>query len=258
MTEVGTRLPLWRQIHATLQAEIAEGRYRAGERLPSEASLASRFGVNRHTLRRALGMLAEAGQIHLRRGASATVTARPVEYALGPRTRFGANLAAAGQVAGHEYLRLETLRADAQEAEHLGLEAGEPVHVVEGIGLADGVPVTYGIGVFPAARFPDLLKHLPKVRSVTAALARCGLADYERRWTRLAAEIARGTLARHLHCAEGTALLRTVSLNVDPEGRPVEFGRTWFVSERIRFVVDRDSFRKGAPGFAPEGGGFGL
>ena len=53
--------PLWRAIATTLGAEIAAGQYQPGDKLPTEAALAARFGVNRHTLRHALTDLAAQG-----------------------------------------------------------------------------------------------------------------------------------------------------------------------------------------------------
>jgi len=64
---------------------------------------------------------------------------------------------------------------------------------------------------------------LRETRSVTAALTREGVADYTRRSTRLSAESASATHAIHLRCAEGAPLLRAVSVNVDDQGRPVEY-----------------------------------
>ena len=53
------RPPLWTAIRDTLLKEIAQGHYAPGARLPTEAHLSERFGVNRHTVRRALAQLAE-------------------------------------------------------------------------------------------------------------------------------------------------------------------------------------------------------
>ena len=48
------RSPLWRQIALTLEQEIHRGRYEPGDKLPTEGELSLWFGVNRHTVRRAL------------------------------------------------------------------------------------------------------------------------------------------------------------------------------------------------------------
>ncbi len=63
------RTPIWKSIHDSLQHDIAGRRYMPGDKLPTEAALAQRFGVNRHTIRRALGALADEGVVHSRRGA---------------------------------------------------------------------------------------------------------------------------------------------------------------------------------------------
>ena len=124
---------LWQNIHDTLAGEIGGGRYAPGAKLPTEAELARRFGVNRHTVRRALAALTEAGRIHVRRGAGAFVTSVRLDYAIGPRTRFSQNLSAAGRTPGRRLLRIETLAADATERRRLRLPAGARVHVTESI-----------------------------------------------------------------------------------------------------------------------------
>jgi GntR family phosphonate transport system transcriptional regulator len=236
-----TAAPVWRQIRDALGAELA--RYAPGDRLPSEAQLATRFGVNRHTVRRALGELQAEGLLHARRGAGVFVTGAPVAYRLGRRTRFTQNIAAAGHTGRRDILRLETLTGTQVELEALGLRAGEPVHVLECVGLSDEVPFTYASSVFPGRRLPDLPRALGRTGSITAALAECGVADYRRARTRLVAERAAGAMARHLRLPEGAPVLRAVSLNVDAEGRPIEYGRTWFCTDRIELVVDEESFR---------------
>ncbi len=193
-------------------------------------------------MRRALAALAEAGRIHVRRGAGAFVTQTRLDYAIGPRTRFSQNLSAAGHSPGRTLLRLETLAADAAERRHLRLPEGAHVHVTESISEADGVPVTYSRMAFPAARLPDLPQILREAPSITAALARCGIADYQRLWTRLTAERPGAMIARHLRMQETSPVLRSESLDADAEGRPLEYGVAWFCSERVQLVVDRSSF----------------
>ncbi|MGY6635137.1 MAG: phosphonate metabolism transcriptional regulator PhnF [Alkalilacustris sp.] len=232
--------PVWARILAVLEADLSAGRYRPGDRLPSEAALAARFGVNRHTLRRALAALADAGLVHARRGAGVFVTARPTDYRIGRRTRFHQNLIASGQTPEKRLLHIDTRSADAREAEALDLAPGAPVHVWEGLSLADGVPIALFRAAFCATRFPDLKPALIETRSVTAALARMGVLDYTRRSTRLSAERADAVLARHLQLPDGAPLLRSVAINVDAAGAPVEYGRTWFAGDRVQLVLDGD------------------
>ncbi len=110
------------------------------------------------------------------------------------------------------------------------------VHVCEGIGLADGVPITEFHSAFPAASLPGLPEALRDTGSITAALERCGVADYVRVSTTISAHCASSVQAHLLRIAEGAPLLRTVSINATADGRPIELGQTWFAGERVQFT----------------------
>ena len=101
---------LWISITDTLRREIAQGIWRSGARLPSEAQLATRFDVNRHTVRRALHALAGEGLVQPRRGAGVFVRATPVRYPIGRRTRFRQNLLSDGRSPSRKLLGV-TLQA---------------------------------------------------------------------------------------------------------------------------------------------------
>ncbi len=228
---------LWTTIAAALRDDIAQGAYAPGDQLPTEAALSARFGVNRHTVRRALADLAGTGTVQPRRGAGVFVTARPADYPLGRRVRFHQNIADTGRTPSRRFTRLETRPARPDEAEGLGLTPAAPVHVVEGVSLADDVPLAVFRSVFPAARFPGLLAALDGQSSVTAALAACGLTDYTRQESRLTAKAADPVLALALQVSPGAPVLRSVAVNVDATGRPVEHGTTWFAGDRVTVTV---------------------
>ncbi|SNT19647.1 phosphonate metabolism transcriptional regulator PhnF [Antarctobacter heliothermus] len=232
------RPALWTAISDSLTGDIAAGRHRPGDKLPTEADLSARFGVNRHTVRRALQAMAERGLVHTRRGAGVFVAAKPTDYALGPRVRFNQNLRAAGRVPGRKILMSETRLADPGEARALRLSPGDPVHVYQSLATADGEPIALGTGVFPAARLPDLPEALHTHATVTEALAACGVSDYTRASTRVTAHLATATQATGLRLTAGAPLLRTTSVNIDPDGVPIEYGKTWFAGDRVTLTLE--------------------
>lgn len=229
--------PLWSSIADTLRAEIAAGQYRPGDRLPTEAALARRFGVNRHTVRHAMSGLVEDGTITTRRGAGAFVTRPPTVYPLGKRVRFHQNLMAAGRLPQKVFLHVDTRNADPDEAEALALAPGDRVHRAEGISLADGLPIAHFVSTFPAATLPDLPEELRRTGSVTQALAACGVSDYTRASTRLSARRATAVQARHLMLREGDPVLQSIGINLGPDGQPVEYGRTVFVGDHVTLIM---------------------
>lgn len=233
-----TKQALWSEIADTLAADLARGAYRPGDRLPSEAELARRFGVNRHTLRRALARLTAEGRLFPRRGAGVFVADLPVtDYPLSRRVRFSQAVNAAGQAASRRFSRIETRGADAEEAQQLNLLPGAPVHVVEGVSLADATPLAAFRSVFPAERFPGLPARLSETGSITQALRTEGLLDYTRATTRIVAKTAGPALAARLMLVQGAPILRTHAVNVDGTGQPVEYGTTWFAGDRVALTV---------------------
>lgn len=231
------RTPVWKSIASALTEDIAQGRYDTGDKLPAEAQLAARFGVNRHTVRRALAEMSAGGLVHSRRGAGAFVAAKPTDYPIGKRVRFHQNISKGGRTPAKQILTTETRAAAAGEAAALGLQPGDPVHVYDGLSLADGQPIALFQSVFPADRFPNMLEALEEAQSVTAALKRCGVDDYTRLETRITARQATVTQALHLRIPEGTPILRTTGINVDGAGQPIEYGRTWFAGDRVTLTV---------------------
>lgn len=232
-----TRTPIWKSITATLEDEIASGLYSVGDKLATEAVLAARFGVNRHTVRRALSDMAERGLLRPRRGAGVFVEAPPTDYPIGRRVRFHQNIAATGRLPEKQVLRIETRLAGKAEAKALGLAPGDPVVVYEGLSISGGAPIAHFESVFPMARLPGIAKTLRGTPSVTEALRRNGVEDYTRQETRLTAETANATQALHLRLREGDPLLKSVAVNIDPQGQPIEHGTTWFAGERVTLIV---------------------
>lgn len=229
---------LWQTIHDTLRHEIAQGVWRAGARLPTEAELAQRFDVNRHTVRRALQALSSAGLVQARRGAGVFVQAAPLRYPIGARTRFRQNLLSAGRTPSRKLLQNARQAASSVEARALALSPGAPVHVMEAVSLADDLPISLARSCFCATRLPSLGAALRETGSVTLALAQLGITDYLRHSTRLTGLNADALQARHLQISTGDALILSEAINVDTDGRPVEFGQTYFVGTRVELVLE--------------------
>lgn len=232
------RTPVWQSISNEIRSDIAEGRYGEGDKLPTEARLAARFGVNRHTVRHALAKLSEEGVLRSRRGAGSFVCLKSMDYQIGKRVRFHENLRRIGQEPAKKVLSLESRKASEGEAKALDMSLGDPVLAYTGLSLGDGVPVALAEAVFPLARMPGLDQAMRESQGITMALQKIGVTDYTRKSTRVTAVLASATQALHLQVSEGAPLIRTSSLSVDPAGMPVELGRTWFAGDRVTLTLE--------------------
>ena len=238
MRDTSGNTPIWKAIAEALRSDLAEGRYRPGDKLPTEAALAERFGVNRHTVRHGISKLVEEGLIRTRRGAGAFVASIPTDYPIGTRVRFHENLIAAGRRPEKRVLHVEQRISTTGEANALKIEVGAPICAYFGLSLADGHPIAIFESLFPVTRLRGIAEALQTVSSVTHALQEVGVPDYTRASTRLTAVRATATQALHLQILEGDPLLRSTGVNVDATQTPVEFGRTWFAGDRVVLTLD--------------------
>lgn len=238
--ERGSGVTLWRQIAERLSADLMSGVLKPGDRLPTELDLADRYAVNRHTVRRAVAALADQGYLRVEQGRGTFVTEHMLDYVLGKRTRFHANLQAQGREPGGRVLEHRTERSDPTVARELGLKPGARVIVLEHVGEADGVPITYGTHYFPAERFRGIGELYAQSLSITAALCELGVPDYTRRTTRLSARLPNEPEARLLSQAPARPILQAEAINIDPEGRPIQYSITRFAGDRVQMLIEPD------------------
>ena len=238
MSDTAPKTPVWKAIAAALRVDLAEGRYAPGDKLPTEAALAERFGVNRHTVRHGISTLVDEGLVRTRRGAGAFVAATPTDYPIGKRVRFHENLIAAGRRPEKRVIHLEERAASDGEAFALNIAPGDRVCVYQGLSLSDGQPIALFESLFPLSRVNGIFDAFKETSSVTDALALCGVADFARASTRLTAVRADATQALHLQVHEGDPLLRSSSVNVDDAKTAIEYGRTYFAGDRVTLTIE--------------------
>jgi GntR family phosphonate transport system transcriptional regulator len=226
----------WRRVADLLRAGIRDGTL-AG-RLPPELELAERFGVNRHTLRRAIAALARDGLLRAEQGRGTFVNAAPARlvYPVGARTRFSENVLAQSREPGGRLIRADRVRADAVTAGHLDCRPGDALHRLETLHVADGVPLSVATSWFSADRFPGIVQAYAECGSVTQALRQQGLEDYRRRETRITAERLSPADAEHLAASPDGTVLVSFAIDVDADDRPVQLLRTRFHADRMELV----------------------
>jgi GntR family transcriptional regulator, phosphonate transport system regulatory protein len=229
---------MWRQIEETLVAEIGRGVYPPESQLPTEKELAERFQVNRHTVRRALGALAQRGLLLVEQGRGSFLVRDAIEYALGPRTRFSENLLEQGREPATDCLAAVEEAASEIVARQLKIRPGARVVRFDTLGRANDRPISLGHHYFPARRVPGLIAAFQRWRSVTKALKEVGISDYQRKTTRITARLPTPAESHLLRLAANHPLLITESVNIEPSGRPIEYGEGLFAADRVQLVIN--------------------
>tara|TARA_B100000700_G_scaffold316974_1_gene407442 strand:+ start:160 stop:882 length:723 start_codon:yes stop_codon:yes gene_type:complete len=229
---------LWRQIAEVLRDEIGRKLFGAAGRLPPEKELAARFGVNRHTVRRAIAELETEGLVRTEHGRGTFVLEGFIDYQLGKRTRFSENIRRLNMEPSREVLQIFCEPAPANVAKALGLKRGSDVIHLETRSLANREVNSLASHYFSARRFPDLITVFEKESSITKALKKLGVADYLRKRTAITGRMPDAYEARQLEIPKNQPVLVAEAVNVDANGKPLEFCISRSPANRRQFVVE--------------------
>ena len=240
MVERGNGMAIWRQIASEIEQEIKRGDPAPGQKLPTEKSLAERFGVNRHTVRQAMNRLAELGLIRVEQGRGMFISDAALEYTVGARTRFTENLLTRQKKPQRELVFVEQIEAPGEIARALGLPTGAPLWQIETLNRADGRRISVSSHFFSAERFPAMPELFRRHGTITAALKAAGISDYRRRNTRVSARLVNAAEARLLGLPRNRAALLSETVNVDPQNKPVEFVRARFAADHVVLSIEHD------------------
>lgn len=152
-------LPLFAQLKQWLLAEIA-GWPDASQRFHTEADIAARFSVSRHTVRRAIADLVRAGLLSRSRGAGSHVQQPRLAETIDSRMDVRGDWRALGVEMTTRVLAFARQSAAPAVAGELGVAAGTPVVAIRRLRLVAGVPVALDE------------RHLPLDVAATARLTR--------------------------------------------------------------------------------------
>ena len=233
-------LPVYVRIAQTLKESIQQGVYKVEDRLPSEHQLSDRFGVNRHTLRRAIALLKEEGLLRVDKGRGIFVAADPILYPIGKRVRYNDALQAQEPSASYQLLRTTEIPADANIAKKLEIRLGDPVAVVDIIGLGDRHPLNISTSYFPLHRFPDILQQCHNFQTISHLFKQIYGCEPIRRQTNISARLVRPQDARLLKVALNQPILLVESVNVDCKDAVIEYGITRFRGDGMKLVLQAD------------------
>ena len=154
-------IPKYLQISAWLRELIQTGRYKADEKLPSEMALSKMCGVNRNTLRQAIGELTAAGMLRKEKGTGTFVrnpAAKGLRHKLERISSFRDMLGQSGITAKTRVIgkRIET--ADDYVAGNLFLGSSKKVVVIRRVRAGNGTPYIYEKSYLPADMFEGILE----------------------------------------------------------------------------------------------------
>lgn len=137
-----SREPAYAQLADIIRRQIAEGAFRPGDQLPSEAQLCRRYGISPMTVRRSINLLSEQGVVITAQGRGTFVKALELSTANFDLQELQ-DLFTNGNAADVKLLDARIVSADERTARKLDIKEGDPTIYIRRLFNREGQPVFY-------------------------------------------------------------------------------------------------------------------
>ena len=220
--------PLYQTLASTIRAELSM--YKPGDLLPGELRLAERFDVNRHTVRRALDLLVQEGNVIRIKGKGTKVLTRPLLYPVQAKTAYTDQFSAMGHTARAQLLKVYRRPANHDELTQLALAPGSAVLEYRTLRFIDNEPISVMTHFFSSG-YEALLQNY-KRDSMRQYLKERGC-ELQRASSVIGARLPTIDEASRLLIPQSAPVLTVTTLSKNQHGHPVEL--TFSVSRADRF-----------------------
>lgn len=233
-------IPKYLQISAWLKEAIQLGRYKIGEKLPSEIELSRMCRVNRNTLRQAIGELTAEGLLQKVKGVGtfvASAESLPVRHKLNRISSFRRELQQSGVREKTRLLEKGLETPSETVAKNLALGPGMPVLAVRRVRSGDDLPLIYEETYLPADLFDGILE-MDLTGSMYDIFTREFGVVLERSEQTIRAVNLNKKIASHLGLKPNSAALYSESVTYNDRNMPVEVLYSYFRGDKYVFEVE--------------------
>lgn len=230
------------EIKAAMETGIENGKYKVGERLPSEYELAKDFGVSRVTLRSAIKLLVKEGKLLVKHGIGTFVVNQLplIPSSLDKLQSIGSMIRLAGLEEGERQESFGSKPCKTDWAEVLGVEEGTDVITLERFRTANGEPVAFSLNIIPKIYVGDVFSQKEFSGSLFDFLERECNISLTRADTELCVPIKSDRHSKKLMTKPDTTVLLMKQLHYDETNRPVLYSFDYLRNDIFRFWIRRN------------------
>lgn len=227
---------LYQQLADSLRDKIYEGKYAFGDKLPSERSLAEKFGISHLTVRKALAILEEEGLVLRAQGKGTFVRAPKVSIDMQRLEGFSSLFRQQGIAIVNRVLYSGLRPAKFKYSRIFDITPEEEVFECVRLRQGDGAPLAIEYNVVPKRYVPDIAEYDYGMYSLHEIYGKNGLQIVEEQQTLEIVKIY-NPQADLLNLEEGADVFMLSALSYDKQKRAIEWTKIYDNTERIVFYA---------------------
>lgn len=238
-------IPKYLQIGSWIKELIETGRYRRGDRLPSELEFSNMCHVNRNTVRQAIAALASEGILRREKGRGTFVDAKPpgaLVHRMKRISSFREDLEEHGVSENTRVIKCSVEEPDEPVAKALVLRPGSQVAVIRRIRCGGETPFIYEESRLPYDLYGSILEWDLSGSMYRLLTDRFGVV-LARSQQVLRAVNLKGRIAGILTVPPNTPGIFMESVTFDDRNMPVEVLYSYYRGDRYVFEVEVGRYR---------------
>lgn len=218
--------PAYLQLANILRRRIAEGHFRPGDQLPSEAQLVRSYGISPMTVRRSINLLADQGIVSTAQGRGTFVKAIELGAAIFDLQELE-ELFTGTPGSCIRLLDVRVVSADERTARKLTIETGAPAIYIRRLFFRQDQPVFYHRAYLVYDPTRPIVEAEMDVTSLQGMFSHGSNTLLKRGELRIEATLINAEEARELQRPLPTAAFLLEHVFYDYEDRPISWG--WFI-----------------------------
>ncbi|RGO26129.1 GntR family transcriptional regulator [Dorea sp. OM02-2LB] len=227
---------LYQQLADSLRDKIYEGKYAFGDKLPSERSLAEKFGISHLTVRKALAILEEEGMLLRVQGKGTFVRAQKYPIDMQHMDGFSSMFGQQGITITNKVLYSGVREAGFKYSRIFGIPREEPVFELIRLRQNGEDPVALEYNILPTKRVPHVEEYDYSLYSLWDVYRQTGIQLVEEN-QKLEIVKVYNPQADLLNVEEGADVLILSSTALDLSGKVIEYTKIYDNAKRMVFYA---------------------
>ena len=245
--------PLYQQLESLLRNQIDDGGLRAGDRLPTEHTLARQYGISRMTVRRAIESLVTDSILVRHPGKGTFVAGDKVPFMASTLSSFSGVMRGLGLAVTSRVIALELATPPPKVISELQLTPGDQAAYLRRVRHINGEAIAIMSSWMPASCFPALEQADLSSEPITRVMERAAGITIVRAEDWLEATLARPEEAELLEIRAGAPVFLGRGVLYDDFGMPVRSSKVIYRGDRFRISFSARSYTETEIRLAPNG-----
>lgn len=229
-------VPLYVQLKEIIKKDVESGKFKPGQKIPTEFELCEMYSISRNTVRAAINELIEEGLLSRKQGKGTFISSRKIEREIGPTLGFTKICELNHLTPSSKVIEQTMITATPLLAEMLKVPVQSSLVSIKRVMMADQVPVILDQSVFPAKFFPLLQENLENKSLYSLITDQFDITLHSGRKS-FQIVFADAHQAKYLQVKKGYPLMHVEGVVHSSSNEIVHYGENFIVGDKFKFYI---------------------